>query len=62
MITASDRAAAGEYVDHSGPILVAGLAEWGFSVPQPLVVPDGPEVGAELRRAVALGMSVVLTT
>ncbi len=62
VITASDRAAAGEYPDRSGPILVAGLTEWGFSVPAAIVVPDGPQVGAQLRLAIASGVELVLTT
>jgi molybdenum cofactor synthesis domain-containing protein len=62
VITASDRAAAGEYPDRSGPLLVAGLTEWGFSVPEATVVPDGPEVGAQLRQAIASGVELVLTT
>ena len=40
VIVASTRAAAGEYEDCSGPILVNFLREQGFDTPQPLVVAD----------------------
>ena len=62
VITASNRAAAGVYPDRGGPILVAGLAAMGFAVDGPVVVPDGPPVEAQLRRAVDEGYDVVLTT
>ncbi|GAA2111654.1 MogA/MoaB family molybdenum cofactor biosynthesis protein [Microlunatus panaciterrae] len=62
VITVSSRAAAGVYADRSGPILVAGLAELGFEVGDPLVVPDGPPVAVALTEAVAAGHAVVLTT
>ena len=44
VVTASNRAAAGVYADTGGPILVAGLRELGFVVPDPVVVPDGEPV------------------
>jgi molybdenum cofactor synthesis domain-containing protein len=62
VVTASNRAAAGVYADTAGPLLVAGLAEMGFTVDGPVVVPDGEPVQQELRRAVAAGYDVVLTT
>jgi len=62
VVTASNRAAAGVYADTAGPLLVAGLAEMGFAVDGPVVVPDGEPVQQELRRAVAAGYDVVLTT
>jgi molybdenum cofactor synthesis domain-containing protein len=62
VIVASDRAAAGRYTDRSGPILVAGLRELGFAVPDPIVVPDGDPVGVALRDALADGVAVVLTS
>jgi molybdenum cofactor synthesis domain-containing protein len=62
VVTASNRAAAGVYADAAGPVLVAGLAEMGFAVDGPVVVPDGEPVQQELRRAVAAGYDVVLTT
>lgn len=62
VITSSNRAAAGVYADRGGPVLVDGLAEMGFAVDGPVVVPDGEEVAVALRSAVAQGYDVVLTT
>lgn len=62
VITCSDRAAAGEYVDRSGPLAVTRLREWGFDCPEATVVPDGPAVEEELRSAVTGGVAVVVTT
>ena len=45
-ITVSNRAAAGVYEDRSGPVLARLLAEAGFTVDGPLVVPDGEPVEA----------------
>jgi molybdenum cofactor synthesis domain-containing protein len=62
VITVSTRAAAGVYEDKSGPIIAAALDDLGFDVSGPVVVPDGNEVGAALRDAVALDHAVVITT
>jgi molybdenum cofactor synthesis domain-containing protein len=62
VITASDRAAAGGYLDRSGPILVAGLQQLGCQVASPQVVCDGAAVGEAIRAAVAQGSDIVLTT
>ncbi|MGE5827291.1 MAG: MogA/MoaB family molybdenum cofactor biosynthesis protein [Micromonosporaceae bacterium] len=62
VIVASNRAAAGVYADSSGPILVAGLRQLGFEVPDPVVVPDGDPVAEALREAVADGVEAVLTS
>jgi molybdenum cofactor synthesis domain-containing protein len=62
VVVASNRAAAGVYADTSGPLLVTGLRELGCEVDEPVVVPDGEPVGAELRRAVADRIDVVLTS
>lgn len=62
VVVASNRAAAGVYTDTSGPLLVAGLRELGCTVDEPVVVPDGDPVGAQLRQAVADGIDVVLTS
>jgi molybdenum cofactor synthesis domain-containing protein len=62
VITVSTRASAGVYEDRSGPVLVEGLRACGFEVGEPVVVPDGDEVGDALRAAVAAGHAVVLTT
>lgn len=62
VITVSTRAAAGEYADRSGPVLVEALTDAGFDVDGPVVVPDGEPVTDELERAVADGRSVIITT
>ena len=61
-VTVSNRASAGVYEDRGGPLIVTGLAELGFSVDGPRVVPDGEPVEAVLREAVTEGYDVVVTT
>jgi molybdenum cofactor synthesis domain-containing protein len=61
-VTVSNRAAAGVYEDRSGPVLAGLLAEAGFTVDGPLVIPDGDPVETALRDAVAAGYDVVVTT
>ena len=62
VITVSTRASAGVYEDKSGPILASALADLGFEVDGPLIVPDGDDVGQALRDAVEQGYAVILTT
>lgn len=62
VVTSSNRAAAGVYDDRSGPVLVERLRAWGFSVPDPVVVPDGPPVRVALAEALAERVVLVLTT
>ena len=62
VITVSSRAAAGVYEDKSGPIIADALAELGFEVWGPRVVPDGDAVGEALRAALSEGADVVITT
>ncbi len=62
VITVSTRAAAGVYADRSGPIVVDALRELGFTVGDPVVVPDGPQVTAALQEAVAAGHPVIITS
>jgi molybdenum cofactor synthesis domain-containing protein len=62
VITISTRAAAGVYPDKSGPIIASALEDLGFTVGDPIVVPDGDAVGAALRDAVTAGHAVVITT
>ncbi|PZF83934.1 MogA/MoaB family molybdenum cofactor biosynthesis protein [Jiangella anatolica] len=62
VVTVSTRAATGVYEDRGGPLIVAGLTDVGFEVSGPVVVPDGDEVEAALRSAVAEGYDVVVTT
>ncbi|QUG99916.1 molybdenum cofactor biosynthesis protein MoaE [Saccharopolyspora erythraea] len=62
VVAASNRAAAGVYEDRTGPVIVEWLRARGYESPDPVVVPDGEPVGAELRRAVTDGVDVVITT
>jgi molybdenum cofactor synthesis domain-containing protein len=62
VVTASTRAADGVYPDRSGPVIVERLRAWGFDVGDPIVVPDGDELGWELRDVLAAEPDVVLTT
>lgn len=63
VVTASNRASSGVYEDRSGQALVRGLAELGFAVEGPRVLPDDAErLEAALREAVDAGVDVVLTT
>jgi molybdenum cofactor synthesis domain-containing protein len=50
------------YEDKGGPLLAEGLAEMGFRVDGPRVVPDGDPVEAALRDGVAAAYDVILTT
>jgi molybdenum cofactor synthesis domain-containing protein len=61
VITASTRAAAGEYADRSGPLLADALQDAGFEVAPVVVVADGDPVGAALRAAIG-AFDIVLTT
>jgi molybdenum cofactor synthesis domain-containing protein len=61
-VTVSNRASAGVYEDTSGPVLVSRLRELGFSVDEPVVIPDGSRVEEVLRDAVASGYEVVVTS
>lgn len=62
VITCSTRAAAGEYADTSGPLLVDALRDWGFDVDAPVVVADGEPVRDVLAEAVRSRVAVVITT
>ena len=64
LVTCSNRSAAGEREDTSGPRVVARLAEAGFSVaPAPIVVPDDEEaIAGLLTRLADAGHRLVLTT
>lgn len=62
VVTASNRAAAGVYPDRGGPLIVEWLRERGYETPDAAVVPDGEPVGEALRKAVAEGAEVVITT
>jgi molybdenum cofactor synthesis domain-containing protein len=62
VIVASNRAAAGEYEDVTGPLITAWLAERGYLVGEPVVCPDGKPVGAALRGAVVDRVDLAITT
>jgi molybdenum cofactor synthesis domain-containing protein len=62
VIAASNRAAAGVYEDTTGPLIVKALADEGFDVTGPVVVPDGEPVGRAIREAVDAGARAVVTT
>ncbi len=64
VVTCSNRSAAGQREDASGPALVSALAAAGFDVaPEPLVVRDDEaEIAALLARLADAGHRLVLTT
>lgn len=63
VITVSDRSAAGERTDASGPAAVEALRVAGFACESAAVVPDGAEsVASALRAAVSSGARLVVTT
>ena len=62
VIVSSTRAAAGEYIDRTGPSIVEWLADRGFEVDAPVVVPDGPGVAAALDIALAASADLIVTT
>jgi molybdenum cofactor synthesis domain-containing protein len=62
VVSVSNRASAGVYEDRTGPVLVAGLADLGFQVDGPQVVPDGDPVENTLRDAVVSAYDVVVTS
>jgi len=62
VVTCSTRAAAGVYPDRGGALVVETLRGWGADVGDATVVPDGPEVAAALRAALAGGADLVVTT
>jgi molybdenum cofactor synthesis domain-containing protein len=63
VITVSDRSAAGERADASGPVAVAALQQAGFVCEPPMVVPDGADsVEAALRGALTGGARLIVTS
>ena len=64
VVTLSDRAAAGEYEDASGPLIAGLLEEAGYRVLERVLLPDGRvRLAVELRRlADQRQVSVVFTT
>jgi molybdenum cofactor synthesis domain-containing protein len=61
-VTVSNRAASGAYADASGPLLAGLLRDAGCETDGPTVIPDGQAVTETLRRAVAAGYDLVVTT
>jgi molybdenum cofactor synthesis domain-containing protein len=63
VVTVSDRSAAGEREDVSGPTAKAALEALGFAVSEVVVVPDDHDrIVATLGAAVADGVPLILTT
>ena len=63
VITVSDRSAAGQRADTSGPLLASLLVELGFLVDEVVVVADDESaVVAALRDGVSAGIDLVVTT
>ena len=63
VITVSDRGAAGEREDASGPALVALLAGRGYDVVRTVIVPDErTDIERELRSCAEADVALVLTT
>lgn len=62
VVTVSDRVAAGDREDMSGPVVAQRLEQHGWTV-LPVVVPDGADTVSEaLASVVAAGARVVVTT
>lgn len=63
VITASNRASAGIYADRSGDALREGLAELGYDVGEPTVVPDDiGRIQDALRSALDDAVDLIVTT
>lgn len=62
VIVASTRAAAGDYEDRTGPLIVDWLTGHDYVVGHPVVVADGPDVEAAIRASVAAGAQLIITT
>ncbi|SCY03711.1 molybdenum cofactor synthesis domain-containing protein [Microbacterium sp. LKL04] len=63
VITVSDRSASGEREDRGGPLAVQLLEAAGIEIAGLEVVPDGADsVEAALRRALATGARLIVTT
>lgn len=63
LITASNRAAKGEYLDDSGAILASGIAELNFEIASQIVLPDDALlISAEISRALSDEVDLIVTT
>lgn len=62
-VVLSDRAAAGDYVDRSGPVLREYLDRWGCDVRAvEVIADDGALLSSALERWLAAGVRLVLTS
>ncbi len=61
-VVASTRAAAGQYEDLTGPLIVEWLSARGFDAGPPVVVPDGPPVDEALLAALQRGVDLIITS
>ena len=63
VITASNRAFNGIYEDRSGQILLAGLRELGYEIPEVTLLPDDTEkIAAAIKSAIDSEVDLVVTT
>ena len=63
VITASNRAFNGIYEDRSGQILLAGLRELGYEIPQVTLLPDDSiQIASAIKEAIAAEIDLVVTT
>ncbi|GAA5228675.1 MogA/MoaB family molybdenum cofactor biosynthesis protein [Paeniglutamicibacter antarcticus] len=62
ILISSTRAALGIYEDASAPIISDWLQEQNFDVMEPVIVPDGPAVGAALTGMLLAKPSVIITS
>jgi molybdenum cofactor synthesis domain-containing protein len=62
VVIASTRAAAGQYTDRCGPIIVDWLSRRDYAVGDPAVVADGMAVSRALRAAIAENVDVIITS
>jgi molybdenum cofactor synthesis domain-containing protein len=63
VITVSDRSAAGDRDDTSGPVAVAALREAGFDCTDAVVIPDGADsVERALTAEIVAGVKLIVTT
>jgi molybdenum cofactor synthesis domain-containing protein len=62
VIVTSTRAATGQYLDKTGPVIVAWLRDHGFETDDALVVADGPDVARSLEAFIQSGVALLVTT
>lgn len=63
VITASNRAAAGQYQDLSGEALKSGLVQLGYQVSGPKLLPDDQaQLSTAIKDAIDAGFDLIVTT